>query len=373
MAALTLAAERTRASRCLDCGKCTPWCPVAEHAPGFSPRRLIAEVLHGDGAALLDACLACGRCQTRCPSSVAFVDFVRAARAAQPRRNGCPLAHGGVFEKAPDVPTRHDRRSWITPDLRVRDSGEVLLFVGCAPLFDAYFGYLGVRTLAAARAAVRVMNALGTEPVVRADERCCGHDRLWSGDVDGFRRLAGDNVAMLRAAGVRTVVTACAECARCLALDYPALLGEVGFEAVHVTRWLADRLDGLALERLPGRVTFQDPCRLGRHLVLARIPDLQLAEMPRAGPDAACCGTEGFARCGAVSKAIQAGRLAEAAATGAQVLLTACPKCHVHLACARRDADVATTLPIRDIVEVVADALPVARPVKQADQKEVPV
>lgn len=370
MSTLSAAAERTHASRCLDCGKCTPSCPVAIRQPGFSPRRLIASVLHEDGKTMLRDCLACGRCEVRCPSAVQFTDFVREARATLPTLNGCPVAHGGLFTGATDAARYVDRRAWIQPDMRVREEGPTMLFVGCAPLFDAYFSYLGVRTLAAASAAVRLMNALGEEPVVRADERCCGHDRLWSGDVEGFRRTAAENVAMIAEAGVKTVVTACAECARCLALDYPEQLGAVPFEVTHMTRWLADRLgeNGPALRPREGRVTFQDPCRLGRHLnetrapreVLAQVPGLELTEMPHAGRDAVCCGTEGFARCGAVSKSIQSDRLAEAAATGADTLLTACPKCMVHLTCAQRDADVDVPLEIRDLLEVVAEALPPA-------------
>jgi Fe-S oxidoreductase len=334
------------------------------HQEGFSPRKLIADVLHGNGTAALAACLGCGACQTRCPSVVSFVEFVRDARAAASKPS-LPLAHGGVFEVAPELAL--DRRRWIPRDLRVRDEGDVLCFVGCAPLFDAYFGSLGVRTLGAASSMIRIMNTLGIEPVVLSEEVCCGHDQLWSGDREAFQRLATRNVELIQQAGAKTVVTACAECARCLGLDYPELLGGVSFQAVHVSRWLAEHLPEADVKLAPveRRVTYQDPCRLGRHLgetqaprdVLHRIPGLELREMPQAGADAVCCGTEGFSRCGAVSKAIQASRLVEAAATGATTLVTACPKCLVHLACARRDPDVEGDIQIRDLTEIVSEAL----------------
>lgn len=373
MSSLTALAAHTRVNHCIDCGKCTPVCPVAVHQQDFSPRKLIADVLSGDGAGALAACINCGACQTRCPSVVNFVEFVRDARAAasMPR---LPLAHGGIFEVASEL--KFDRRRWIPRDLRVRDQGDVLCFVGCAPLFDAHFGYLGVRTRDAAASMIRIMNALGVEPVVLSDEVCCGHDQLWSGDRRTFERLATRNVELIRQAEAKTVVTACAECARCLGLDYPELMGEAPFQAMHVSRWLAEHLPGANVQLGPveRQVTFQDPCRLSRHLgetqaprdVLSRIPGLELREMTHAGADAVCCGTEGFSRCGAVSKAIQASRWAEAAATGASTLVTACPKCLVHLACARRDPDVEAHLEVRDLTEMVSEALGHGR----ADRKE---
>jgi Fe-S oxidoreductase len=348
------------------------------HQPEFSPRRLIASVLHdGDSAALAD-CLGCGACEVRCPSTVAFVDFLKAARIeAMP--GALPLAHGGLFEVAPEL--KFDRRSWLPEGLRVREAGEIMLFVGCAPLFDAFFSYLGVQTSNAARAMIRIMNALDVEPVVLTGEVCCGHDQLFSGDQETFERLAMKNVELFGEAGVKTVVTTCAECARCLSLDYPTELGDLPFRTMHASQWLAERLGDLApgLVGMQGRITYQDPCRLGRHLgettaprqILGAVEGLTLTEMERAGVDAVCCGTEGFARCGAASKAIQVSRLRQAAATGAQTLVTACPKCLVHLSCARRDPDVEAAvkeLEIFDLTEIVARALDGAGPGKEVPQ-----
>lgn len=376
MTNLTALAARTRVTHCIDCGKCTPVCPVAVHKEGFSPRKLIADVLHGDGAMPLAACLNCGACQTRCPSVVSFVEFVREARATAPKAM-LPLAHGGIFEMAPELTL--ERRRWIPRDLRIRDEGEVLCFVGCAPLFDAYFGHLGVRTRAAATSMIRIMNALGVEPVVMSEEVCCGHDQLWSGDRDAFQRLALRNVELIRQAGAKTVVTACAECARCLRLDYAELLGAEPFQVMHMSRWLAEHLPEANIELAPvkRRVTYQDACRLGRHLgetqaprdVLRSIPGLELTEMAQAGADALCCGTEGFSRCSAASKAIQASRWAQAVATGARTLVTSCPKCLVHLSCARQDPDVKAKLEIRDLTEIVSEALGKSRAGRKEEAK----
>lgn len=379
MSVLREAAARTRAFLCLECGKCTPACPVAEHIPRFSPHGVIETTLHGEPAAArtaLRSCLACGACEARCPSAVHFTDFVLRARAAVPVDGEAgPMAHGSVFRLLPVVQAgpgggTPDRLGWLTPDLRTAPRGEVLYFAGCAPLFDSFFGYLAVETVRAARAAVRLMNALGVEPVVLADEVCCGHDRLFSGDAEGFRTLARRNAERIAASGARTVVTSCAECARCLGLDYPAELGALPFRAVHLARWLVDREGGpLPAPGAGARtVTFQDACRLGRHLQETEAPrallsqaGARLLEMAHHGRDARCCGTEGFDRCGAPQMAMQAARLEEAAATGADVLVTACPKCLVHLRCAQRaggGSERARRIEILDLGDFVAGSLP---------------
>ena len=97
-------------------------------------------------------------------------------------------------------------------------------------------------------------------------------------------------------------------------------------------------------------MTFQDPCRLGRHLGVTDAPRRVLAsfgdgdgngkrfvEMGKAGIDAQCCGTSGFIHCDANSKRLQSERLRSAAATGADTLVTACPKCLIHFRCAQSE------------------------------------
>lgn len=363
MPALTALAGRTRAAQCIDCGKCTPLCPVSEFVPGFSPRRVIEETLFEDGSTLLAQCLACAACENRCHAAVQFSSFVRDARASVRLNGGTSRAHGGLFAAAATTPSLVDRTGWLTPDLRVAEKGEVLVFVGCAPLYDRYFGHLGVKTLEAVRGMIRILNASGIEPVLMRDEVCCGHDSLWSGDLETFRHLAHQNLDRIKASGAELVLTACAECTRCLGVDYPQIMGDQRFRTQHITQWMAERT--LPVGEVQGKFTFQDPCRLSRHLgeveaprkVLGQVPGLELVEMTRSGREAMCCGTEGFSRCSSVSKNIQRSRLAEAAATGAETLLVACPKCQVHLSCAGNDPDVSQKIEVRDIVEVIAEAM----------------
>lgn len=342
----------TGAARCVACGKCTSMCPLAGHG-GVSARLIAAEDLEdqlaGRGVGV-GRCLTCGSCEIRCPQGVRFTDFVRGLRERIPLALHRPPPHGGTFQSAARAmaegsPPSRDL-SWIDDSLEVASEGEVGLFVGCLPLFDAYFGAdLGVHPLEIARAAIRLLNRAGIRPVVLAEERCCGHDLLWNGERDAFAALARENAKAFRARGVKRLVTACAECCRTWRLDYPEAAPDYAPRVEHVAELVA--ASSMAFRANGKRtLTYQDPCRLGRHLgvvdaprnVLEGLPDTTFVEMPRAGRDAVCCGTSGFIHCDAASRAIQRERLEEASGTGAQTLVTACPKCLIHFSCAQAEA-----------------------------------
>lgn len=262
-----------------------------------------------------------------------------------------------------------NRLGWLEDtDLRVSDTSDTVYFVGCLPFYAPVFEPIGAECLDIARATLRLLNTLGIEPQVRGDEVCCGHDQLWSGDVETFRKLAERNAQMLRDSGARRVVTACPECARTLRVDYPQHVGELGLEVLHLSELLAHQdppvfsSDG----RKPRRVTFHDPCRLGRHLGVYDAPrdalteaGFQVVEMQDSGHHATCCGTSLWINCGAVNKRIQIERLRQAVATDADVLVTACPKCQMHFRCALDDPGVRDEIQIevRDLATLLAETV----------------
>ncbi len=367
--------ESNRAYFCLDCGKCTAACPVARHDAAFSPRRIVERAVMGQTEALLAdgvlwSCLTCRRCTALCPSDVRYSEFTRDLRTAARQREHRPsCSHGETIQTwmrmmaQPDL--RQNRREWLSDDLRVSDDGDTVYWVGCLPHYDVMFGASGFEGVGIARGAVRVLNALGIEPQVLADERCCGHDLLWDGDFDTFRKLAELNVARLRGSGAQRVITTCPECARTLRLDYPALVGDTGMEVLHLSE-VAAKGEWPVGRKASGRVTFHDPCRLGRHLGVYDAPRQLLAalgyevvEMAHNRAAALCCGTSCWTDCGAVSKAIQVERLREARATGAGVLVTACAKCQIHFRCAMDDAQLGDEIAIevRDLATLVAEGL----------------
>lgn len=362
-----------RAFLCLDCGKCTANCPVARHAD-FSPRLTIARLSAMDRDAFfalpdLGECLTCGMCAERCPSDVRFTYLVKRLRQlGRPQGWQPACAHAGALQASMRLAARPERPperlGWVTGDLRTAEKGDVLYFTGCLPQFDIYFDDLDLDLTGIARSAVRLLNRLGIEPALLPDEPCCGHDLLWSGDREGFLALARRLAEAVKAAGAETVVCTCAECFYTLKYDVPAAIGRLDFDVVHMAEFLRHR-DLPVPDRPRHSVTYHDPCRLGRlagiyrepRNVLDRVADLR--EMEHAGHAALCCGTTLWANCNAASMAVQKRRLAEAEATGADRLITACPKCLIHFACAqKKDASGAVPrVPVQDLTRCVAEAL----------------
>ena len=242
--------------------------------------------------------------------------------------------------------------------------------MGCLPYYDALFQHLGIEGVEIARAAVKILNALGIEPQVLPAERCCGHDQIWQGDVPTFQALAGLNLETIRSSGASQIVTTCPECARTLGLDYPHLVGEHGMEVLHLSQFIHRHAPESELNRIfrkmSGVATYHDPCRLSRHLgetedprMLIKTVGLDLVEMQHARQTGLCCGTSCWTSCGKVSKNIQVQRLKEARATGADIMIAACVKCQIHFKCAQQDPergkDIA--IKIRDLTTVLADCL----------------
>jgi Fe-S oxidoreductase len=120
------------------------------------------------------------------------------------------------------------------------------------------------------------------------------------------------------------------------------------------------------LQKMEGAATYHDACRLSRHLgvyedprALIKAAGFDLVEMEHARHNSLCCGTSCWTSCGKVSKNIQVQRLKEANATGADLLITACVKCQIHLKCAQQDPELGQdiTINIRDLTTVLAESL----------------
>ena len=379
MPELATVAKETRAWACYDCGKCTATCPLSRAGRAYSPRRHVLATVLGqrqeilaDGA--LYSCLTCNLCNVRCPVQVDYTRLVQQLRELAFHEGGEPeCPHGGAMQSVMRMMakggTRQDRLSWLKDDLRTQPkAGKVFFWTGCTMYYDTFFGDLGVTTLAGTRAAIRLLNRLGIEPVVSAEERCCGHDLLWNGDRGSFEALAQHNVRLLAESGAETLVTSCAECYRTWVVDYAPLLSGRRYRILHLSEFLAPVMPELKLRSAEERVvTYQDPCRLGRHLgvydpprrVLASLPGVRLSEMRRSGETAMCCAGGTWSACDRFAKRIQVERLREARATGAEFLVTACPKCQIHLRCAMKDPHLGTEIEIqmRDIAELVVDSL----------------
>lgn len=367
--------NKTHAYYCLDCGICTGSCPVSKVTPDFSPRLMVEKVLIGEEENPLEdvniwSCLSCGQCSSRCPSNIDYPEFVRMVREeAVLQGKGGVKAHRGLFQAVMRLQTldlKQNKTDWAREAGRISESGDTYYFVGCSPFFEVEFlDDWGLDVMDGPRGVLKLLNAVGIEPVIHDDERCCGHDLMWNGDRENFARLARRNVDLIRGLGCKRVVFHCPEGYLTFKKYYPEIVGELGFETVHFYEFMAGELKSGALGFAPMEevVTYHDPCRLSRQAgimdaprsLISGIPGVTLREMDHNRENGICCGTSAWMNCSACSKEIQKRRLGEAVATGAGTLITACPKCRVHLSCALRDMDL--DLKIRDINDLLAQTL----------------
>jgi heterodisulfide reductase subunit D len=372
--------QETKTYNCLECGKCTSICPVAKYDPAYSPRGLIESALLGFGDELvfnkeLFSCLTCYTCQQECPSDVDFPVFVRKARSiAQDSGQHGVCAHSGQLQAVQRLMTspviKQKRLEWLSEEYRVSDKSDVLFWVGCAPYFAPIFEDIEFNALDVTKAALKTLNSLGIEPKLLPNEKCCGHDALWTGDEETFKKLAEYNAAQIKEAGVKKIVFSCPEGYRTFKLDYPNYV-DLGCEVQHISEFLAEKIgeNGVKFKEIKKKVTYQDPCRLGRHLgvydaprkVRGSIPGIELVEMKHSGLESICCGTSAWTNCDSYSNMLRVERLSEAVETGAELLITTCPKCQTHFRCAMTDkGDEQRTTPkieVMDLANLVASAI----------------
>ncbi len=362
---------------CLDCGKCTVVCPVAQHDPAFNPRlitqRRLSQSSPGPRDETIWSCLSCYMCVERCNYHVKFPKFIQALRAealAEGARIQC--SHGEALQTMMRLMSRGDlqqkRLGWLPKDVSLSPQSDTLFFVGCAPYFDVLFNDLGVNTLEGVKGALKLLNRAQIPFNIIAGERCCGRDLLLQGDRKGFAALAKANMEQFARHGVKRIITNCPECYYTLNVDYPDMLGSTGIEVVHLTQAIAPLVKSgkLSLGKLEKRVTYQDPCTLGRcsrifdepRQILGAVAGLKLVEMEQSRERALCCGGSSWLQCGAVNRQIQKERFAQAEASGAEILVTACPKCQIHLKCALKSSDgKSAQVEIQDLASLAARSL----------------
>jgi len=319
-------------------------------------------------------CLTCGQCRPRCPHNIDFSVFCRKVRreAVLGGNAGVP-SHDGALHYIMQLQSHENlaqkRLEWIPKEAKVKTEGDILYFVGCLPYYDAYFDHLKLDMTAIGKSTIKILNSLDIEPVVMADERCCGHDLLWSGDEENFLKLARHNVEAIRKTGAKKILFSCAECYRTLSKEYAEFVEPLGIEMQHMAEFMAEQAETglLDLEGNGESLTFHDPCRLGRQMdvidaprqVLGKVAGEKFVEMPRSGKASICCGTSSWMNCSMTSKRIQSDRLAEAGATGAGTMVTACPKCLIHFECTKTDPNLPdeSRVTIKDLTVIAAEAL----------------
>ncbi len=264
-------------------------------------------------------CTSCKLCFSTCPSELKLEEILRYKRYLHEPKG----SHRDVFRLAGKLAAQTEVSGWIK-DVKTNPDSEIAYFPGCGPVFDILLmrdtNYSG-----AAQAAVKVMNTLGIEPDIIYG--CCGHDLYYSGGLDEFEALKENLHKKLEG---KKIVVGCAECYQMLKNVYNA-------DVIHFSEFLKEHCPDLPT--LDVKTTFHDPCRLGRYNQMYDAPRsvIQKAshftEMEHVKEEAQCCGVSSWLNCNKESRALREQRIREALDTGAEVLVTSCTKCSIHLDC----------------------------------------
>jgi len=239
---------------------------------------------------------------------------------------------------------------------------DILYFPGCYPSYDP-------RSKKLAAATANILNKAGVEfGILGSKEVCCGESIRKTGDEEVFQKLAKENIKTFIDNGVKKILVSSPHCYHTFKNEYPEFM--VHFEVIHMAQYLFELINEGRLEfskEYAKKVTYHDPCYLGRHNgvydepreVLKRVPGLELNEMPDYGVDSLCCGGGG----GRVWMETHKGerfsdlRIEQAMAVGAEVLVTACPYCITMFEDSRITLDVTEKIEIKDITEIIQEVI----------------
>lgn len=362
------------ATYCFSCGKCQIVCPTSILGI-FSPKGFIHRYIT-EGDVDIDSfvkkeklfnCLTCEQCAIYCPMAtekegVIFAEIMQGIReyAFSKGLLNSELSligtHDELMQKFPMQQANSDsivnKIDFIKndPALKINEKGDIAYFMGCSSQMESIFYQFDIKYKDTPRAVISILNDAGITPVV-LETKCCGHDSYWSGDVETAKKLAKFNVDLYHKAGVKTIIVECAEGYRMWKYDYPELVENCNFEIKHFSEFIVEKeINKTFNQQLPLKikVTYHDPCRLGRlggHIydsprtILKSIPNVELIEMKNIKKDANCCGVPTFRGCTVDTKRIRENRINEALETGAEYLVTTCPKCITHFSCFINEVD----------------------------------
>jgi heterodisulfide reductase subunit D len=253
----------------------------------------------------------------------------------------------------------HASRTKWAEGLDIPQSAETVLFVGCNSSY---------RRPEIAKATAKILKRAGVEFAILPDEWCCGSPLLRNGNVNLAEEMIQHNVELLKGKNVKRLVTPCAEGYMGIGRDWPRFAGELPFKVMHISELLAELIAGRKIrftKPINAKVTYHDPCHLGREMgiydepraVLKAIPGIELVEMYPTQHAAWCCGAGGGVKVSNPELALDIGaeKIPLIKETGASVLASACPFCKTHFTDVIERAK--EKIGVKDITELVAESM----------------
>jgi Fe-S oxidoreductase/nitrate reductase gamma subunit len=376
---------------CMRCGRCVEVCPSEGAGEPFAPRDFVQAMrralwqehspwgdirfLSRDEESQVDEklwyCTTCRACLEVCPVYGAAFDAVMKQRVlAVEEGTRVPALLNQILEKVfnydnPWESSRSKRGGWaegmdLVDFAKGEAKADLCYFVGCTTSFDD-------TAQGIALSFSKILQTAGVQfGILGKKEPCCGDIARRVGEWGLFLEQMEKCLDLFEKYDIREVVTSSPHCFHTFRNEYPG----APFHANHYTLVLRDLIaDGkLHFEKeVEATVTYHDPCYLGRYNrifdepreIIRSIPGVNLVEMTHHGADSLCCGGGGGRMWQDLGGEVKMGdvRVREAAATGARILVTACPLCRIMLEDARKAAGLNETLQVMDLNELVLQAL----------------
>jgi Fe-S oxidoreductase len=362
---------------CIQCGRCTGGCPVSMKT-ALNIRSIIYEALIEDFVdpslmPVLWDCTNCLTCTTRCPKDIKPADVIIGLRGyivgegkgVPPRVRDALMS---AFTRGNTLGFATEGRDGWTEGLdfevpNVLDTGQtdLLFYVGCTPAYDP-------RVQPVTRALATIFRQVGIEfGTMGIDEMCCGNEIRRIGEAEGFADMVEGFHEMLQEFGAQRMVTVSPHCFNAFHNEY----GEMPFPVQHYTQFLTELLEGGKLtfqKEVRKRVTYHDPCFLGKHNniydeprhILRSIPGVEFEDLDRSRERSVCCeggGGRMWAEGTNIEERLAHQRVRDAVDLGAEVLAVACPFCLLTLEDAVKILGLDDKIQVMDIMELVAQAM----------------
>ena len=345
---------------CTYCGFCKSVCPVFDVSnwEGVGPRGKVMlayglreKEIPADESVLerIYQCTTCKNCERRCPSDIKVVDIVENIRRDLVANNFMFPTHEQIVERLMETGNPYGETKKVKFKHEDKDHAKVGYFIGCTARY---------RNPGLANATISVLEKLGEDFTI-IDDVCCGStlQRIgWPNDL--VEELMRKNLQKIKDKGVERVVFTCAGCYKMFKKEYPKF-ADVPFEVKHIVQELAEK--NPKLKPLKKRITYHDPCHLGRHSgiydeprkIIKSIPEAELVEMEFSKSTAQCCGGGGGMKAAFpdYAKEIAAKRVDQANGVKAEMILTCCPFCVTNLSAGKDKRK--SSIEIKDLIEVV--------------------
>ncbi len=374
---------------CVECGRCTNACPANKAGKNLNPKTIITKLRDlaanpkGSGelwgetplyvSSELDACTTCGACMEECPMSIEHLKIIMEARRYKTLTLAeIPPQAGDATNKIknnanPWGIAQHDRFSWAQnldlPIINENQKVDFLYFVGCAGSYDAANQKVVKDTIRLLKEAKVSFALLGDS------EKCCGDPVRRFGDEYSFYEMAMENIATLQKYKFDTIITHCPHCMHTIGKEYAKFEGG-SFKTIHHTELLNKLMaEGKLLpkNKISEKVTFHDPCYIGRHdgnynnarQILKKIDGVSITEMKNNKDRALCCGMGGGNMWYELPEGehLVKNRLREVGATKTDKLITACSYCLINFNSSKNHINETGKIEIEDIASILAKAV----------------